>query len=97
MIVEETPARRSSSYDFYIVLYQLARLPEERLKPIFHDAQWNVMTSMLVRAKGFQQMLSKQGLLPEDSGNERWVVSAEPEPEPEPEAAKSTRNEKKSD
>jgi hypothetical protein len=92
LIVEEThPPRKPSSYDFYVVLYQLALLPEERIRPILHEAQWKVMSPMLIRAKAYKLMLSKQGLLPGEPGDERWVVSADPE------APKSTPNEKKSD
>jgi hypothetical protein len=37
---ETRPPRITSPYDFYYILGQLGRLPEEKVKPLLNEAQW---------------------------------------------------------
>jgi hypothetical protein len=45
-------------------LIQLGRLPEEKLKPLFDDAQWRALHQQLVRFKGMEPQLIEAGMLP---------------------------------
>jgi hypothetical protein len=66
LLLEETrPPRRSSSYDFQVMMLQLARVPQERLKAFLSDAQWKLLSQQFVYAQGFRQILIQQDLLPD--------------------------------
>ncbi|SIO58134.1 hypothetical protein SAMN05444166_5573 [Singulisphaera sp. GP187] len=78
LIVEEThPSKVSGTYDLYLVLFQLSRLPQDRIKPIFRDAQWQLVKTQLENAGRYESMLTKQGVLPIAPDAERWIVAVE--------------------
>lgn len=80
LIVEETrPPKIYGTYDIYVVLFQLSRLPQERIKPIFQEAQWRLVRAQLEVAQKYEQMLTRQGVLPAGEANERWIVPVDPE------------------
>ncbi len=58
---------RSGQYDYYLVMYQAALLPEEKLRPIFDAPQWKVVGQTLAQAKGYQTFLRTNGLLDADA------------------------------
>jgi len=61
------PFRGSSTpYEYYIMMYQLGRLPEEKLKPLFDDSQWIQVSRALVQAQRLAPSLKQQGLLLDD-------------------------------
>ncbi len=65
LLLEETePPENYGQYGYYIVLYNAARIPEEKLKPIFDDAQWRALTQMFAQAKGMEAILKRNGLVP---------------------------------
>jgi hypothetical protein len=65
LIVDETrPPRKFSQYDTQVVLYQLVRLDEAKVRPIFNEAQWNFMKQQLQNARAYEQILTRQGVLP---------------------------------
>src|SRR5262249_59240042 len=39
---ETKPPRRLGENDYYVVLYQLSKIPEARIKPVFQDVQGRV-------------------------------------------------------
>jgi hypothetical protein len=47
-----------------VVLVQLAKLPEATLKPIFDDAQWQLLKRQLTQMQGMEQFLKNSDLLP---------------------------------
>ena len=60
LLLEETkPPASYGQYGFYIVLYNLARIPEEKLKPIFDGAQWRAMTQLFDQAKRMEAFLKR--------------------------------------
>ena len=65
LAAETKPPERPHQYDFYLALYRAGRVPEEKLRPIFDDAQWRVVSQQLAMAKGYEQFLKQQGLLDE--------------------------------
>lgn len=72
MANETKPSRTSGPYDAYVVLWQLGRLPEERLKPLFSEAQWKRVNAQLARYQQMEPMLKQSGqLLDEDDEADR--------------------------
>jgi hypothetical protein len=69
VLVEETrPPKVFGQQDVYAVLYQASRLPEEKLRPIFDDAQWLVLSRHLTQAKSMEPFLKSNGYVPDDDG-----------------------------
>jgi hypothetical protein len=66
LLKETKPPRRSGQYEFYVSMYQLGRLPEEKVKPLFNDAQWKVVSRMRDQYKGIEEFLKQHGLLPDE-------------------------------
>jgi hypothetical protein len=67
MISEETDVpRRFGQYDYYLVWYMASRLPEKRLKPLFDDKQWTVVTRQIQQARSMEQFLKQNGYLHDD-------------------------------
>lgn len=65
LILDETaPPRTFGKYDYQVVLYKAAHLPEEELKAIFDDGQWRAMQACFGRAKAMERMLRKNELIP---------------------------------
>ncbi|WP_406694893.1 hypothetical protein V5E97_28005 [Singulisphaera sp. Ch08] len=77
-VVEETRSPRdSTAFDDYIILYQLAQLPEERVKLYFRDPQWPIMRQLLAHSLSYKQRMKSQGILPGESSDEPWIVSVD--------------------
>lgn len=65
VILDETdPPKTFGRYDYYVVLYQVGKVDEEKLRPIFDDDQWQALRRTIAQAKGMEAMLRKNGLLP---------------------------------
>ncbi len=62
------PPQKSGQYDYYSLMFQLGRLPEEKLKPLFDNTQWKVVNRQLDQFKGMEPMLRQSGQLPDDDG-----------------------------
>ena len=64
LIVEEMKVPpKVGQYEFYLVLYIAAQIPEDKMRPIFDEAQWKVVSRLLVQAKGYESFLKASGLL----------------------------------
>ena len=62
---EETkPPKAFGQYDYYVVLYQVAKVPDGKLKPIFDEPQWKVLKLFTAQAQGMELWLKQQDLLP---------------------------------
>jgi hypothetical protein len=66
LIVETRPPRRFGEEDYFGVLFQISRLPEGRLKPIFSNDQWAKLGVQLAEAKRREPMLKKDGYVPDN-------------------------------
>ena len=73
LIRETRPPRRFGAEDYFGVLFQISRLPEARLKPIFSNDQWAKLGVQLAEAKRREPMLKKDGYVPDND------VAAAPE------------------
>ena len=52
-----------SYYRMYLVLYKMSKIPEDQLQPIFLENEWKAMKQLMQRAKGYEQMLRREGFL----------------------------------
>jgi hypothetical protein len=67
LFVKETrPPKRFGEYDYYGVMFQVSRLPETRLRPIFDDVQWGKLSLQLAEAVRLEQTLKDEGFVPDD-------------------------------
>jgi hypothetical protein len=67
LLMKQTkPARKSSQYDYYLVMYQLGRVPEDILKPLFDKAQWKVVNRQLDQYKRVLPFLKQSGQWPDE-------------------------------
>jgi hypothetical protein len=65
LLVEELePPKRFGGMDQYVVFYQASKLDEQKLRPIFDDAQWRAVNEMFRRARGMEVHLRTQGFIP---------------------------------
>lgn len=53
----------NSQYKFYFVLYQISLLPEEKLKPIFLENEWQVVSAILRQGRAYKQIFEQQGIV----------------------------------
>lgn len=75
LLVDETrPPRKSSHYDYHVVMLQASKLPEEKLRPLFAEAQWRALSRYFDQAKRMEPFLRNQGLLPDEAN---WTREAE--------------------
>ena len=58
-----SPPTKFGEYDYYVVLYHAAKIPEETLKPIFDEAQWRALTRVFAQAKGMEAHLKRNGFI----------------------------------
>lgn len=65
LVLEETqPPSKFGPYDNLLVIYQLRKLGETKVRPLFDDAQWRVLKIVLDRSVGMEEHLRMNGALP---------------------------------
>jgi hypothetical protein len=70
MLLEEVHLpRKSASFDYWVVMYQVSRVPEARIRPILDDVQWRLLTKEFNAARQWQRHLEKGGFLPREIGD----------------------------
>jgi hypothetical protein len=62
---ETRPPKSFGRNDYQAVLLQAANLPEEKLKPIFNDTQWRVLSRYFAQVRGMEQFLRTNGYVPD--------------------------------
>ncbi|MGP0065428.1 MAG: hypothetical protein ACLQGP_17720 [Isosphaeraceae bacterium] len=71
VLLEETrPPRRFGPSDYYGIMYQAAKIPETRLKPIFAESEWRLLEREFVEARSQERFLKESGYLPEEDVRE---------------------------
>ena len=72
LIVEETKPPRSfgQQQDYYIVMWNISKIPEKTLKPLFNDAEWKVLNQQFTQVRGLEQWLKQSGALAKDEEGE---------------------------
>lgn len=78
---EETrPPREFGQNDYQVALLQAAKVPEEKLKPIFDDAQWRVLGRHFEQVRALEQVIRQNGYVPDgDEPDARAPAAAEDE------------------
>jgi hypothetical protein len=67
LLHEETkPPRRLGENDYYVVLYQLSKIPEAKIKPVFEDIQWRFLKRQLDQGRGMEMFLKQNGFVAAD-------------------------------
>lgn len=64
LLNQTKPSRKPGYYDYQLILFQIGRLPEEKLKPLFDDLQWKVVNQHLGQFKGLEPLLKQSGQWP---------------------------------
>ena len=71
LIVDETkPPRMFGQQDYYLVMWNISKLPEKSLKPLFTDAEWKVLNQQFVQVRGLEVWLKQSGALPKEETEE---------------------------
>ena len=71
LLTEETrPPRRLGQNDYYAVLYQIALIPEAKVKPVFDEVQWRTLNRQLAQARGLGIWLKQNGFVPDEVSKE---------------------------
>jgi hypothetical protein len=65
------PPRKSGQYEYYVIMFQLGRVPEERLKALFDNTQWKVVNRQLDQYKQMEPLLRQSGQWPEEEDQGR--------------------------
>lgn len=72
LIVEETKPPRSfgQQQDYYVVMWNISKIPEKTLKPLFSDAEWKALNQQFAQVRGLEQWLKQSGALAKDEETE---------------------------
>lgn len=77
LILEETPTPIAfGQYDQYLIMHQLSKLGEARIKPLLDERQWEHIKANFEQARGMEQFLIEQGLLPKEEVQRQRPVAA---------------------
>jgi hypothetical protein len=71
------PSRSGTASGYYVLMYQMSQLPEEKLKTLFDDGQWKVMSKQINQFKQWGVWLRQSGQLDLDEDD---ADKAEPKP-----------------
>ena len=67
LLLDETqPPPTFGQYDQYLVMHQLGKLAEPKLKPLLDEHQWKLMEGQIQQFKGMEQFLIQNGLIPKE-------------------------------
>lgn len=67
LIVDETkPPRTFGQQDYYLVMWNVSKIPEKALKPLFSEAEWKVLNQQFQQVRGLEQWLKQSGALSKD-------------------------------
>jgi hypothetical protein len=79
LLHEETkPPRRLGENDYYVVLYQLSKIPEGRIRPVFEDVQWRFLKRQLDQGRGMEMFLKQNGFVAGDGPDRKAVPPPRP-------------------
>lgn len=64
LLKDTQPPLRASEYDWYVVIVQVAKIPDTKLKPILDQAQLTFLKKILAQGRGMEGHLQRIGVLP---------------------------------
>ena len=69
LLLDETqPPPTFGQYDMYLVMHQMGKIPEDKLKPLLDEQQWTQMQQQFNQYRGMEQFLIQNGLIPKEDG-----------------------------
>jgi hypothetical protein len=69
LLVKDTPApRRYGQGDYWYFMFELSRLPKEKLQSMLDAPQWRLLSKQLAQARGMEQWLRQNGILADAGG-----------------------------
>ena len=64
LLAKETPPpQRFGQADFWYLMYQLTRVPEDRIRAILDEPQWRLLNRQFAQARGMEPWLKSNGLI----------------------------------
>lgn len=67
LLLEETqPPQTFGQYNHYLIMFRLATLPQEKIKPLLDARQWQAMSQQFNQYRGMRSFLVEQGLISRD-------------------------------
>jgi hypothetical protein len=78
LVNEARPPRKFGPGDYWYLLLQTATLPEAKLKPIFDAPQWRLLSRQFAQARGMEQWLKTNGVLPDEKDWEKAAMGNAP-------------------
>jgi hypothetical protein len=70
LLENSSPPQTFGQYDYYVVVHQLSKLPEDRLKPLFSDRQWELLDHQFGQYRNLVGVLIQNGALPKEVAEE---------------------------
>jgi hypothetical protein len=67
LVTETRPPRIFGRYDYYVIMVQAAKLPQEKLKAIFDEAQLRALNQLLQQVSQIEHVLKQQGVLDDNA------------------------------
>ncbi len=93
LIFDETaaPRRFGGDYDMYYLLYALSQIPQQKIEPLFDEAQWKALAHMRSQYRGYQQFLTQQGYIEAPPANPPAAAGGAAQPAANDAAAKNAK------
>jgi hypothetical protein len=67
LLIEETqPPHVFGQYDYYLVMHQLSKLSEQKVKPLLDERQWKLLQQQFVQFRGMEAFLVQNGMIAKD-------------------------------
>jgi hypothetical protein len=64
LILEKTqPPRHFGQQDYYVVMWNISKIPEADLKALFDDTEWKILRQQFHQVRGMEEWLKQSGLL----------------------------------
>jgi hypothetical protein len=71
LMTEVKLPRKSGIYDYHVILLQVSRISDEKLKPLFDEMQWKAVNQQRSQFNGMEQFLKQAGVWPEEDEVDR--------------------------
>jgi hypothetical protein len=65
LLAETRPPSNFGQYDQFVVMAQMARIPEDKLQPLFDAPQWKLLKQQFDQARGLEPFLKANGFHPD--------------------------------
>lgn len=72
LVLDETkpPRRFGQQQDYYLVMWNISKIPEKSLKPLFNDAEWKILNQQFAQVRGLEQWLKQSGALAKEGDSD---------------------------